>query len=227
MALKKAALLAALDTDPDYDADVVAGASGNILAALHTPDPAITPKRYHAIPIADFQGAVAVEYAGLSAALRGQIDSYLASQAGNVPVHKPGVQAWINANLPASKAAIIALAQQDGRPCDTFFDHEDDTRISKADVIEAMLQISKCQMHPDTQATLQAAKQVKRDAGAARRVTILAQWKTDGRPVREAFANHYPIPKDATGQQITERHIRLEGRELIERFRESLAANPL
>lgn len=225
MALDEAALVAELDSNALYVAALVAGSTGGLLVLLHAPDPAL-PKRYHGISRQDFIDATAAEYATLSVALRQQIDSYLQTDS-QIPVHKPGVQAWVNNNLPASKAAIVALAQQDGRPCDAFFDDVDDTNISKAQVRSAMRQVTKCQMHPTAQAAVQADKKPKRDAAQARRVSILSQWQGEGRPVRPEFVDFYPLPKNPTGQAITERHTRLEGRELIERYRESVAASPL
>lgn len=222
MALDKVALKTALE-GPDYDTDVVGGAHGALMVALHKPDAAL-PKRYHSISIADFQGAVAVEYASLSDALRQQIDGYLASQAGNVPVQKPGVQAWINANLPNSKAAIIALAQQDGRPIDAFLTDVDDTSASKADVVEACRQITKAFAHPTQIAAKDAIKQIRRDKAQARKDAINTAWDgTIRQSVKDGWGKNFPIGPDGDMDRLRA----WERAEKLFLFREDIATNPL
>jgi hypothetical protein len=170
MAKDLGALKTALETDAIYDAAVVGGSNNEILRLLHAPSGSL-PKRWHPIAVDDFLDAIAGET--LTAEQEERIRTYTQNR-DMVPVHKANVRTWCIANFSASAlTALQVLSQQDGRPIDAFFT-DDDTTISKQEIRQVVVQISKAFAHPDQEVARVAEKAPKIAAETAQRESIEA-----------------------------------------------------
>jgi len=222
MPLDEAALITALETDTAYDADVVAGNNGALVALLNAEDGAL-PKRWKAIPVDDFRDAIAPEYAGLTAAKRQQIDNYT-QNGGSVAVHKPAIRAWLQANFTGPVLiALRDLAQIEGTPAHAFIGL-DDTKISLADVRRLVRGIAKSAVHPANKAIAEARREARRREGDVLRQQVQNSW--DGN-VRAEFKGAWDafFPNTAAGNM--EKLRREERREKLERYRELRRVTPM
>ncbi len=135
-----AALITFLESDPSFNDDVVEGSNGVIRKRLNTGDGTL-PRRWRPISVDDFLDAIASE--SLTAQQESRIQTYTA-QRSMVPVHKPAVRAWIQAQGFAASTiqALRDLSEVEGKPADQFLGDDDD-EVALSVVRAAVKQISK------------------------------------------------------------------------------------
>lgn len=136
IALRDALDGGALDTL--CDTVIREGSNAGLLDILHAEDEAIT-KRWRPISVDDFFDAIAGET--LTTAQEERVRTYTLNRS-TVPVHKSGVQAWLQANISGAIPAIKALSEVPGRPVDTFLG-DDEERIGRREIREVVAQIAK------------------------------------------------------------------------------------